>query len=377
MKAVLRPGRVFALVAALATVAFGGVGVETARSVPPALSYTCSPAPANCSGWYRTPVTVNWGWFTGTAEYFDGDCVPDPNPSVTYSGDTRGRVTWCEVRDIASGDRTTRTFVLHIDKSPPSVAPVPQRRPDYGGWYNHPVSVSFRGSDATSGVASCSSATYSGPDRARVSIGGSCRDVAGNVGVGSTVLNYDATPPAPPNVDAKPRNKRVLLSWSGAAGAQSEVVRFRGRTPVGVVYRGPGRTFTDKRLRNGRRYRYLVVLIDQAGNRAWGRAGATPTASKLFSPVRGARVRSAPLLEWKKGKRIRYWNVQLYRNREKIFTYWPRSNTLQLKNRWRFRGRRYRMVPGRYCWHVWPGIGKLRRHKYGRKLGESCFRVVR
>jgi hypothetical protein len=34
------------------------------------------------------------------------------------------------------------------------------------------------------------------------------------------------------------------------------------------------------------------------------------------------------------------------------------------------------VVAGRYCWHVWPGFGKRSERDYGRKLGQSCFRVV-
>ena len=266
--------------------------------------------------------------------------------------------------------------MLHIDRTAPSVRPVLDRPPDHAGWFNHPVPVSFSGSDATSGIASCSSATYSGPDRPGAAIGGSCRDVAGNVRTVSTAINYDATPPAPPMPEARPGNERIVVSWSGSAGARAEVVRFRGRTPVGMVYQGPGTRFVDRPLRNGRRYRYLVTLIDQAGNRASSNAWATPTASKLLSPARGARLRSAPLLEWKAGHRVRYWNVQLYRDGKKVLSSWPRVNELQLEERWRFGGRRYRLVPGRYCWHLWPGVGKRSRNDYGPKLGASCFRVL-
>ena len=65
------------------------------------------------------------------------------------------------------------------------------------GWYNHPVSVAFSGSDATSGVESCTAATYSALRRARAaSQPGTCTDRAGNrsnpLGFG---LKYDATPP--------------------------------------------------------------------------------------------------------------------------------------------------------------------------------------
>ncbi len=59
-----------------------------------------------------------------------------------------------------------------------------------------PYLVAFSGTDATSGIASCSSASYSGPDNASASVGGSCTDKAGNVGASSLPLKYDATPPA-------------------------------------------------------------------------------------------------------------------------------------------------------------------------------------
>ncbi len=208
-------------------------------------------------------------------------------------------------------------------------------------------------------------------------MGGTCGDVAGNVGAGSVALNYDATPPAAPVVDARPGNKRVVVRWSARPDAQAEVVRFHGVKPIRVVYRGPGSSFTDRGLRNGRRYRYLVTLIDQAGNRASGDAAATPTASDLLSPAKGARVHGPPLLEWRKVRGATYYNVQLYRGHFKVLSWWPRVNSVQLKQRWRYGGRPHRLAAGAYCWHIWPGFGKRSERDYGRKLGESCFRVVR
>ena len=38
------------------------------------------------------------------------------------------------------------------------------RAPDHGEWYTKPVTVTFAGSDSTSGIASCTSVNYSGPD---------------------------------------------------------------------------------------------------------------------------------------------------------------------------------------------------------------------
>ncbi len=38
------------------------------------------------------------------------------------------------------------------------------RSPDRNGWYNHTLTITFAGSDATSGIDTCTQTTYSGPD---------------------------------------------------------------------------------------------------------------------------------------------------------------------------------------------------------------------
>jgi hypothetical protein len=315
--------------------------------------------------------------------YFAGDCVPNPDPWVTFSADTAGLETWCEVKDADTNDRTRRSAVLHIDKTAPSVAAVPARPPDYGGWFNHPVSVLFQGSDATSGVASCSSSTYAGPDAAGAVISGSCQDVAGNVGTGSLALNYDATPPPPPSVDAMPGNRRTKVTWTTSADSSSEVVRYsRNHAPV-VIYQGTGDAVTDRSLRNGRRYRYVVTRIDQAGNRAAAATSSVPTASRLLLPFAGERIRlmgedmSLPLLVWKPLRKARYYNVQVFRRGRKILSAWPEQPQRRLERRWTYRGTDYTLTAGRYCWQVWPGYGKRSQRQYGKRLGPSCFHVVR
>jgi hypothetical protein len=328
-------------------------------------------------------VTVKWDWSDIEAVYFAGDCVPNPDTWVTVSADTAGLETWCEVKDADSNDRTFRSVVLHIDKTAPSVGAVTARPPDYGGWFNHPVSVLFQGSDATSGVASCSSSTYSGPDAAAAVVSGTCQDVAGNVGAGSFALNYDATPPAPPSVDAMPGNRKVKVTWTTSPDSTSEVVRFsRNRAPV-VIYQGTGDAITDRSLRNGRRYRYVVTRIDQAGNRAAAQASTVPTGSRLLLPFAGQRIKltredtSLPLLVWKPVHRARYYNVQVFHAGRKILSAWPEEPERRLERRWTYRGADYRLTEGRYCWHVWPGYGKRSRHRYGKRLGVSCFHIVR
>jgi hypothetical protein len=276
-------------------------------------------------------------------------------------------------------EKTRHALVLHIDKTPPAVTAAPSRPPDYGGWYNHPVPLTFSGTDATSGVASCSSATYAGPDQPGAVVGGSCQDVAGNTGGTSFTLNYDATPPPAPVVDSLPGNKSVALSWSTSPDSQAEIVRLDGDGAPVVVYRGPDGGFTDSSLRNGQRYRYAVSLIDQAGNRAVGTTSTVPTGSNLLLPPKGSHIKAVqlPLLIWKPVRKADYYNVQIFRGQTKVLSSWPRQPRFQLKRRWRFGGKRYRLIPAKYCWYVWPGQGKRAKRDYGKRLGRSCFRIVR
>jgi hypothetical protein len=276
------------------------------------------------------------------------------------------------------GTTITEPVWIGIDRTPPQlVALAPDRPADYNGWFNRPVALKFQAVDQTSGVASCSSTSYGGPDGLGVAISGSCTDVAGNTASGSFPLNYDATPPERPAVEATPGNKRVAVAWSPSPGAEAEVVRIPKRGAPKLLYRGPDASFTDRKLRNGRRYRYRVTLIDQAGNWSANNASAVPTASPLLRPANGAHVRGAPLLMWKRVKRASYYNAQLVRAGTKILSSWPRKPRLQLRRRWRFNHRVRRLMPGRYCWYVWPGLGARSERRYGRRLGKSCFIVVR
>lgn len=359
--------------ALLVVVGVLAVPAGVAEAVPPSLQFQCSPGPPDCTGWYRSQVTLKWDWHDITASPNRGDCS-----DRSLTADTRGAKIYCEVVDDASGDTTGRTVTIKIDRTPPAIpGPGFARPPDYNGWFNHPVAFGFVGQDATSGVESCTSGTYGGPDGGGMSVAGSCRDVAGNVASASFPLNYDATPPAPPAVTAMPGNHRVALRWSPPAGNLVEVVRLAKGKPPKLVYLGAERELNDRKLRNGRRYRYVVTLIDQAGNRTAARASAVPTKSRLLVPADGARAPKPPLLIWKPARRARYYNVQLFLRGRKVMTRWPRAARLQLRERWRFQGRRHRLVRGRYCWYVWPGRGPLSERRYGRLLGKSCFTVTR
>jgi hypothetical protein len=348
-----------------------------APSVVNAQSVTASCASAagisdTCDRWYTGPsVAVTWSWqpasptFSGCQNQAFAEEMKPVNRSCT--------VTW-------GGTTITKTVWIGIDRTPPQVVSFQtDRPPDYNGWFNHPVGLTFQGSDATSGVVSCSSTTYGGPDGQGAMVSGSCSDAAGHTGVGSLPINYDATPPPAPVVDSLPGNKRVALEWSTSPDTQAEVTRMGGGAPPVVVYQGPGGAFTDRSLKNGRRYRYAVSLIDQAGNRAVGTTSTVPTSSKLLVPPDGARIPAVlpPVLIWKPARRASYYNVQIFRGRTKVLSTWPKRPRLMLKRRWQFGGKRYRLLPGKYCWYVWPGKGRRAKRDYGKRLGRSCFRIVR
>jgi hypothetical protein len=321
-----------------------------------------------CNRWYKTgSVLLDWNWDPGAIEMtgcggatFTAEARVERSCTVEWADTTLTRKVW-----------------IGIDRTPPALVGLrPDRPPGFSGWFTSPVGLTFQGSDRTSGVASCSSTTYSGPDGEGMLVSGTCRDLAGNVGSGSLPINYDATPPEPPSVEAIPGNQRVSLSWRSAPGVEALVVRRTKGGAAKVVYRGPANKFTDKRLRNKRRYRYLVRLIDQAGNRAVDKATAVPTASRLLVPANGSRLQGPPELVWKSVPNTRYYNVQLVR-RGKVLSRWPRVARLKLRRSWHFDGRRFRLVPARYCWYVWPGLGAPSERRYGPLLGRGCFTVVR
>jgi hypothetical protein len=329
----------------------------------------------SCNRWYTTSsVILHWDW--DPAAIKTTGCE-----GATFTAEARVEHS-CTVE--WSDTAITKKVWIGIDRTPPQVLPPQPSRPaDYNGWFNHPLDLAFQGSDATSGVASCSSTTYSGPDGAGVTVTGTCRDVAGNVGSGSFPLNFDSTPPAPPLVIATPGDRRIVLGWFTSPDTEGiEVVRYAPTAPPASVFSGPGNGHTDLGLTNGKSYRYVVVATDQAGNRSQSEVSAVPTASappnprNVLTPPNGARVSGPPMLRWKPVRHASYYNLQLHRH-GKLLSRWPRKAHFQLKRKWRFGGKLRVLAPGRYRWYVWPGFGVRSAHRYGKRIVASKFTVVR
>jgi hypothetical protein len=331
------------------------------------------------NGWYVSNVLVNWDVTdpeTGVAS--ETGCGP-----TTLNADAASRKLTCAATNGA-GLGTSQDTIIHLDKTAPSVTANADRTADGGGFYNHGLTARWTGTDATSGIASCLSTPYSGPDGTGISLTGTCKDKAGNVSAPVPfVFNYDATPPILASVTAVPGDAGARLAWQAAGAAKVMVMR----TPAGaraaqsdVVYDGTGDGFTDTGLQNGTRYTYLVQAADLAGNTASGSANVTPTADAstkhLLSPGAGSSLSRPPLLRWRKIARASYYNVQLFRNGRKILSAWPTKPQYQLRSRWRYHGQRHRLVAGTYRWLLWAGYGHRSQHRYGRLLGRRTF-VIR
>jgi hypothetical protein len=238
--------------------------------------------------------------------------------------------------------------------------------------------------------------------------------VAGSITDGQavgTIANDDAAPPPPPPAEPPPppppaqdttppgevRNVRVkagdetaTISWANPSDADFQGVSVRrissGKSIQNLaVYEGVGTTITQRGLKNGSLYRYRIKTRDRAGNTSTGIVVTAVPKSALLGPAEGAIVTAPPLLRWAPFPRASYYNAQLYLIRgggqakalraTKVLSVWPNETRYKLRKTWRFGGKRYRLVPGRYRWYVWPGLGKVSANRYGPMLGESTFTV--
>jgi hypothetical protein len=322
------------------------------------------------NNWYVTNVTVKW---TVTGETKTAGC---DTQNVTV--DTPGATITCEAWNETTGEHTSSGVTIKRDKTAPAVSAAASRPPDANGWYNRALNVSFSGTDATAGIASCSSAPYAGPDNAAAAVSGSCTDNAGNVTGASLTFKYDATPPTIFAVSTKLRNRSAEVTWRKSSDAEVvDVLRAPGRKAEGesVVYHGTATGFIDTGLAVGRKYEYRVVGIDAAANRS-ERAVDIVATGPLLSPTPGARVKNPPTLDWIPVKRASYYNLQIVRGR-KVLSAWPAQSSFRLRRAWSYNGRRYRLTPGVYRWYVWPGYGRISASRYGRLLGSSTFVVTK
>ncbi len=282
--------------------------------------------------------------------------------------------------DVAGNSSAAASIGFKYDATPPAVTASPDRKPDGKGWYRKPLTVSFAGTDATSGIAACTAPTrYAGPDLAE---GGRRRRVPrrrrergrGWARPSSTTRPRRSFPMAKAEVEkgvAKIVWKRspdaVLVELERTPG-------MNGRKKT-IVYRGNGASFTDRTVRDGIRYRYEIRASDVAGNMVQKAVTANVDLPALYRPAAGAVVRAPLVLSWEAVKGATFYNVQLYRNKVKVLTFWPKTPTFRVGKTWRYAGKLQRLGPGKYDWYVWGAKGTRAKPQYGKLLGSNSFVV--
>jgi hypothetical protein len=300
-------------------------------------------------------------------------------PAITINGPAAGVAKTCTATNDDGTTIVTKT--IKIDADPPTgTTGTLGRPPDHNGWYNHAVVVTWNASDATSGIASCSTTTYAGPDRSGAAVTGSCTDNAGNSASASSALNYDATAPVLGKVRVDSKASSDLVRWASTSPSDTVVVQRWARgneKQQAVLFRGSGTAFADGKVAPGLEYNYAVQTFDQAGNASKRIVVAgLPKVLLLGKTGYVPRAAAKPILRWNRVHGAQYYNVQLYRGTKRVFAAWPAKNQLGLPAGWRWNGKRQRLSPGKYRWYVWAGFG-ARSFAHYQTVGSAQFIVPR
>jgi hypothetical protein len=348
------------------------VGADTA-----AITYSVAGI-AGDSGWFRGSaggdyVVVHWAISDPSSQVVS---TSGCEAAIQINGPTTGTTRTCTATLTDSSQISVTTSPIKVDNTPPTgVGASFARGPDANGWYNHPVGINWGGTDATSGIAACTSLTYSGPDNATATVSGGCTDVAGNSSSTSFAFKYDATPPQLSSVTVQSTADANIVHWKSSSpddvAALTRVAR--GSRSERSVFAGAGAGFVDKRIQAGIEYRYTVRAIDQAGNASQPRTVlALPKVVSLRKIGYTPRAAIQPILSWPAKRGASYYHVQLFRNGKRILAAWPLKTELALRAHWRWGGRRYRLTPAKYAWFAWAGFGSRAAARY-KPLGHSSF----
>jgi HYR domain-containing protein len=203
----------------------------------------------------------------------------------------------------------------------------------------------------------------------------------------------------PPNVTglkAKAGNGQATIVWASSTAQDFDHYEVSRTTSLAfkatgtLVYRGTRTSFTDRGLRNGIEYRYVVASVDKAGNSSAGAAiVVVPKKSLLRIPADGARLKKIPRqFVWQRDPRAAYYNLQLYAGGALLFTgtsadpkkmlsVFPTKPLYKFKSPWTWGGRKYKLTKGLYSWFVWPGYGARADVNYGPLIGSATFQLIK
>ncbi len=280
------------------------------------------------------------------------------------------------------------------------------------------VSISSTSADAASGVATsvqhigatgaCPSGPVMGSTWDTTGVGNGLYDVcnvvadnAGHVVVATITVTVANAPPAPPAVppvaraaDKKapgaPKKLTATLALT-KAGAKTARVTLRWVKPTArdldhvivvlnlahapknptdgtLMYSGLGDSAV-LRLRSGRSGYVAVFAYDQSDNVSKPARKRISAASPVaLLPLKGAVVDAAPHLTWTAKKDSAYYNVQIFRNGQRVLIAWPSRASYNVP--------KGKLASGTYVWFVWPAVKSGGASpKFADLIGRSTFVV--
>lgn len=220
-------------------------------ATPPTVTLTPDRTPDK-NGWYNHQV--NFAVSGSDATSGTASCTQD----FSYSGPDNASKTVSATCADNAGNSASQSSTFAYDATPPTgVSGVADRVPDSNGWYNHGVAWTFNGSDAISGIGTCTQTTYSGPDSATASVSGTCTDQAGNTSSEVPVtFKYDATPPVVTLSVVATYCLGGANPGYTATDATSGIASKGGSSTVSTTASGAGK------------YTYTATATDVAGNKS-------------------------------------------------------------------------------------------------------------
>ena len=131
------------------------------------------------------------------------------------------------------------------------------------------------------------------------------------------------------------------------------------------VYRGLG-TSTKITLRPGQTGYLALYAYAKGGNVS---APARTKFSLAFliplRPLTGSVLQTVPELTWKAQKGSAYYNLQLFRNGERVLVVWPSHASYRIP--------RSTLLPGNYVWYVWPALRSGGSATFASLIGRATF----
>ncbi len=155
-------------------------------STPPVITPTIVGTLGN-NGWYTSNVSLTWAVTDGQSTVSSASGCGATNITADQAV-----TTYTCTATSAGGTNSVSVNIGGDATAPVSVSGAPTTAPNLAGWYTSPVTAAFTGTDAISGVASCTVV-----EGATAPVSGTCTDYAGNTSAATTssAFNYDDTNP--------------------------------------------------------------------------------------------------------------------------------------------------------------------------------------